>query len=97
MDKVVDRKHGEGKLLQGDTVLHEVTYSIIVYQEFYETLPHQPPIPGLMDIQGTISFKDDVPHPALMRQVLTLVLQDGTKMDLQLGPNGEIITRKGFY
>jgi hypothetical protein len=95
--EVVDRKHGEGKLMKGDKLFHRVTYDITVCQVFHTTLPSEPPTPGLQDIQGTVFLLDDAGTLSLMRQDFTLVLQDGTKMDLQLGLNGEILTRKGFY
>jgi hypothetical protein len=95
--KLIDEKHGIGNLTKEGHALHDVTYRISVYQEFHEPSPRERPPAGTKDIHGHVTFHEDVDSFDLMGQDFALLLEDGTRMDLQLGENGKILTRKSFY
>ena len=79
--------------MRGETVLHDVRYHITVYQEVHRPRPDMPPTLGMPEIRGSISPIGEVRPSALMRQEFTLHLDDGRRLDLHLGPNGEILPR----
>lgn len=93
-NKRVEELTGLGTLMRGDTVLHEVTYNIRVYQRFHQESRDAQPTPGIRNVLGSIFFSDDARY---VGQDLTLRLDDGRRLNLQLGPGGRIYTRGDLY
>ena len=83
--------------MQGDTALHEVTYHIRVYQTFRQASQDAQPTSGLQHVQGHICLSDDVRWFDIEGQDLTLRLDDGRRLNLQVGPGGRIYTRGLLY
>jgi hypothetical protein len=96
-NKRVEELTGIGTLMQGDTVLLNVTYHLRVYQTFYQASRDAQPTPGVRNVQEKISFSNDARHSDLEGQDLTLGLDDGKRLNLQLGPGGRIYTRGDLY
>jgi hypothetical protein len=91
--ELVGDEHGFGQLMQGDTVVREVRYDIWVDQVFHQPLPDALPTPGLRTIRGSIRPLEGARLDDLMRQEFTLLLQNGKRLKLQLGPGGRIYPR----
>lgn len=96
-EKLVEQINGIGTLLQGGTVLHDVTYRIRVYQTFHQASLDAQPTPGLRHVQGHISLSDDARRVDIEGQDLTLHLEDGRRLNLRVGRDGRIYTREVFH
>jgi DNA-binding response OmpR family regulator len=96
-EELVEQITGIGRLMRGDTVLREVTYRIRVYQTFRQASRDAQPTSGLQHVQGDISFSDAARRVDIEGQDLTLRLDDGRRLNLQVGPGGRIYTREVLY
>jgi len=75
---LIETLAGKGQVFRGDKRISEVLYDINVYQERIDTSSHDGPssIPGLKT--ATLGLNH---HVGDVGEKLTLVLEDGRKMD----------------
>jgi hypothetical protein len=90
---------GSGKLQNGDGGALEVSYSLSVIRTFIDTRTHDGAgqIPGSETIEGSISGLDEFTLLTLIGKPLTLVLQDGRRLNCHLkNPDGRIKATGGL-
>jgi hypothetical protein len=71
--KLIEQLTGTGQLLQDETLLQQVRYSIARYQGFL--VGSGMPIPGLHRIEGSTDY--EVSDASIIGRALTLRLEDG--------------------
>ena len=94
-----ERFEGGGQLRNVDGGALEVSYSLSIIRTFIETGTHDPDgqIPGLETIEGSISGLDTFALLTLIGKPLTLVLQDGRRLNCHLkNPDGRITAIGGL-
>jgi len=87
---IIQERHGRGRLLKDNTVLHQVTYQIAVHQI---EIPHEP---AFRKVQGTVALVDGG-FPPITPDRLVLALEDGAKLDMYIGEHGTILPAGGLY
>jgi hypothetical protein len=90
---------GSGKLQNRDGGALEVSYSLSVIRTFIDTGTHagDGQIPGSETIEGSISGLDKSTLSTLIGKPLTLILQDGRRLNCYLKtPDGRITATGGI-
>ena len=94
-----ERFEGSGQLRNKDGGALEVSYSLSVIRTFIDTGTHDGDgqIPGPETIEGSISGLDKFTLLTLIGKPLTLVLQDGRRLNCHLkNPDGRITATGGL-
>ncbi len=97
--ETLERFEGSGELRNKDGGALEVSYSLSVIRTFIDTGTHagDGQIPGPETIEGSISGLDNFTLLTLIGKPLTLVLQDGRRLNCHLkNPDGLIKATGGL-
>lgn len=86
---------GTGRLFEKDKFVLDVRYHLEVYQQVVQTGPGKPPVRGLKEVVGKLSYDDPIHFYSLVGQDLTLHLADGRTLDLFLKDNHGTIAPRG--
>ena len=97
--QTAERFEGSGQLRNKDGGALEVSYALSVVRTFIDTRTHDGDgqIPGPETIEGSISGLDKFTVLTLIGKPLTLVLQDGRRLNCHLkNPDGRIAATGGL-
>ena len=70
---------GRGRVTRPSGEIVEVDYLVNVIQKMLATIPGQPPVPGMRNISGVITFRQD-PDFNLFGEDLEFELEDSRKL-----------------